>query len=98
MNIIRISHKKQYAQKAYYRILTGDNMRRLRDLREDRDLKQKDLAEILHCSQTTYSRYENGRLSVPIDVLKQLALFYHVSIDYLTDFTDIKKHYARKEG
>lgn len=96
VNIIRISHKKQYAQKAYYRILTGDNMRRLRDLREDRDLKQKDLAEILHCSQTTYSRYENGRLSVPIDVLKQLALFYHVSIDYLTDFTDIKKPYARK--
>ena len=73
-------------------------MRRLRDLREDRDLKQKDLAEILHCSQTTYSRYENGRLSVPIDVLKQLALFYNVSIDYLTDFTDIKKPYARKEG
>ena len=98
MNIIRISHKSQYAQKAYYRILTGDNMRRLRDLREDRDLKQKDLAEILHCSQTTYSRYENGRLSVPIDVLKQLALFYHVSIDYLTDFTNNKKPYARKEG
>ena len=71
MNIIRISHKSQYAQKAYYRILTGDNMRRLRDLREDRDLKQKDLAEILHCAQSTYSRDENGRLSVPIDVLLQ---------------------------
>ncbi len=71
-------------------------MQRLRDLREDKDLKQKDLANFLHCSQTTYSRYENGKLSVPIDVLKKLATFYHVSIDYLTEFTDVKKPYARK--
>ena len=65
-------------------------MRRLRDLREDRDLTQQDIAKLLHCSQTTYSRYETGKSNVPIDILKTLAKFYKVSIDYIVELVDKK--------
>ena len=70
-------------------------MDRLKDLREDSDLIQEDLAKVLDCSQTTYSRYETGRTSVPIDVLIKLADFYQVSIDYITGRTNDKKLYKR---
>ena len=56
---------------------------RIRDLREDADLKQKDLAEYLKCTQVCYSGYETGRRSVPADVLIKLADYYGVSVDYL---------------
>lgn len=56
---------------------------RIRDLREDRDLKQWQLAEYLNCSQQVYSNYELGQRDIPTDVLIKLADFYHVSIDYL---------------
>ena len=56
---------------------------RIRDLREDRDLKQRHLAEFLYCSQQVYSNYELGQRDIPTDVLIQLANFYNVSIDYL---------------
>lgn len=56
---------------------------RIRDLREDRDLKQRQLAEYLNCSQQVYSNYELGQRDIPTDVLIKLADFYHVSIDYL---------------
>ena len=68
---------------------------RLRDLREDRDLKQKDLAEVLQVHQTTYSDYELGRLNIPVDVLHSLADYYHVSVDYLLSRTNIKTPYPR---
>lgn len=55
---------------------------RIRDLREDRDLKQRHLAEFLNCSQQVYSNYELGQRDIPTDVLIQLANFYCVSIDY----------------
>ena len=55
----------------------------IRNLREDRDLKQKDLAEILHISQNTYSQYENGVIQLTAETLIILADFYNVSIDYL---------------
>lgn len=57
--------------------------RRIRDLREDRDLSQADVAKILHVSQPTYSRYESGALDIPSAVLIALAEFYGVSVDYL---------------
>ena len=57
--------------------------RRIRDLREDHDLKQRHLAEFLNCSQQVYSNYELGQRDIPTDVLIQLANFYNVSIDYL---------------
>lgn len=56
---------------------------RIRDLREDRDLKQRHLAEFLNCSQQVYSNYELGQRDIPTDVLIRLAEFYNVSIDYL---------------
>lgn len=62
----------------------GDGMyQRIRDLREDRDLKQWQLAEYLNCSQQVYSNYELGQRDIPTDVLIRLADFYNVSIDYL---------------
>ena len=69
---------------------------RLRDLREDKDLKQKDLADLLKIHQTTYSDYELGRLNIPIPVLHTLADFYNVSIDYLLGRTNEKQPYPKK--
>ena len=62
--------------------------RRIRDLREDRDLKQKDMALILNCSQRVYSNYERGDLDIPTEVLKKLADFHNTSTDYLLNRTD----------
>lgn len=66
---------------------------RIRDLREDRDLLQKDMAALLHCSQVAYSRYELGLRDIPTEVLIQLARFHHTSTDYLLGLTNIKKPY-----
>ena len=57
--------------------------KRLRDMREDKDLKQRELAEMLNVSQTTYSRYESGELDIPSAALIKLADFYNVSVDYI---------------
>ena len=56
---------------------------RIRDLREDKDLKQRQIAEFLNCSQQVYSNYELGQRDIPTEVLIKLANFYDVSIDYL---------------
>jgi len=56
---------------------------RIRDLREDADLYQKRLADLLHCSQQTYSDYECGKLDIPTDVLIVLADFYNTTTDYI---------------
>ncbi len=61
---------------------------RLRDLREDGDLLQKDIANILNCSQVCYSYYENGLRDIPTQALITLADFYNVSIDYILCQTD----------
>lgn len=66
---------------------------KLRDLREDSDLTQKQIAELLGISQGTYSRYESGDLDMPTDVLIKLSAFYHVSIDYLLGVTQNPKRY-----
>ena len=69
---------------------------RLRDLREDRDLKQAALADYLQIHQTTYSDYELGKLNVPINVLHALADYYDTSIDYLLGRTPEKKPYPKR--
>lgn len=56
---------------------------RIRDLREDRDLTQKQIAELLHIKQNTYSQYENGHCQIPVDILIKLAQFYNTRVDYL---------------
>ncbi len=63
----------------------------LRAIREDRDLRQKDLAKLLHVSQNTYSQYETGVISLTAEILIKLSDFYGVSIDYLLDRTDNPK-------
>lgn len=63
---------------------------RLKDLREDLDIKQKDLAEYLHIKQNTYSQYENGQRQLPIEILIALAKYYNVSTDYILGITDKK--------
>ncbi|MBQ9162708.1 MAG: helix-turn-helix transcriptional regulator [Clostridia bacterium] len=65
--------------------------RRIRDLREDRDLTQKEIAQKLNCSQQVYSNYELGQRDVPTDILIRLALFYNVSIDYILGISDEPK-------
>lgn len=65
--------------------------RRIRDLREDKDLNQSDIAEILNVTQTTYSRYESGKLDIPSNALILLAKFHKVSIDYILELTDNPK-------
>lgn len=62
--------------------------RRIRDLREDADLKQREVAEYLHCSQVSYSYYEIGRREIPVEVLIRLADFYGVTLDYLVGRSD----------
>lgn len=70
---------------------------RIRDLREDHDLLQKDLAAYLKCSQVCYSNYENGRRDVPTEVLIRLSEFYKTSVDYLLGLTEEKKAYPRRK-
>ena len=62
--------------------------RRIRDLREDNDLSQKQLAQILSMSQTGYSKYETGENDIPTQILIKLALYYNTSVDYLLGLTD----------
>ena len=69
---------------------------RIRDLREDRDLKQKDLAKLLGVHQTTYSEYELGKLNIPVAALHKLADYYGVSVDYLLGRTRIKTPYPKE--
>lgn len=77
----------------------GDFMvyRRIRDLREDRDLTQEEIARILHISRSSYSAYENDTNAFPIEVLKSLAYLYNTSVDYLLEMTDNPVPYERKK-
>ena len=68
---------------------------RLRDLREDRDLTQSQLAKFLNIKQNTYSQYENGIRQIPLDALIKLADFYDTSIDYILGITNQIKSYPR---
>lgn len=63
---------------------------RIRDLREDKDLTQQKMGEILSCSQRVYSNYERGELDIPTEILIKLADFHNVSVDYLLNRTDKK--------
>ncbi len=63
---------------------------RIRNLREDADLTQKEIAELLLCDQSLYSKYERGERVLPLELAMQLADFYKVSLDYLVGRTDKK--------
>ena len=66
-------------------------LQRLRDLREDHDISQKELAEILFCRQQVYSRYERGIHDLPLWALIKLAEYYHTSADYILGLTDTRE-------
>lgn len=65
--------------------------KRLRDLREDNDLKQREIAEILQTTQQVYSEYEKGIREIPLHKIIALAKYYNISLDYITNLTDIKR-------
>lgn len=71
--------------------------KRIRDLREDRDLNQTKVAEFLGMSQTGYSKYETGENDIPTDILIKLARFYNTSIDYLLGETDHRERYPKSQ-
>ena len=66
---------------------------RIRDLREDSDRKQAEVAQYLRCDQSLYSKYERGQRPLPLDMAVRLARFYGVSLDYLVGLTDVKAPY-----
>ena len=68
---------------------------RIKDLREDNDITQKEIAEYLHVKQNTYSQYENGQRQLPIDALIALAKFYNTSTDYILGLTNETKPYKK---
>ena len=68
---------------------------RLRDMREDRDLTQTQLAKLLHCSQQTYSRYEMHSTEIPLESLIILSEFYGTSVDYLLGITNTQRPYPQ---
>ena len=70
---------------------------RIRDLREDRDKTQTQIAQMLGMSQTGYSKYETGENDIPTTILIKLARYYNTSIDYLLGETDQKERYANKK-
>lgn len=65
--------------------------KRIRELREDRDLTQKELAKALNCSQQVYSNYELGQRDIPTDILIKLSTLYNVSADYILEISDNQK-------
>ena len=73
-------------------------MLRLKDLREDKDLNQEEVANLLGISQTNYSKYELGKINIPINSLIVLADFYDTSIDYLLGITNDVKPYSRAKS
>ena len=78
--------------------MLGDVMKlRIRDLREDRDLKQREVAEILLCDQSLYSKYEREERMLPLNLAEKLADYYGVSVDYLIGRTDVEIPYPPKK-
>ena len=69
---------------------------RIRDLREDNDLNQKQIADYLVCDQSLYSKYERGERDLPLEYAARLAEFYGVSVDYLLCRTNVKTPYPKK--
>lgn len=72
-------------------------MLRLKDLREDREIRQEKIAQFLGISQTNYSKYELEKINIPIDALKKLADFFNTSVDYILGITDEIKPYPKSK-
>ncbi len=70
---------------------------RIRDMREDNDYTQQQVADYLQCDRTVYSRYESQNKDIPIHMMAKLSVFYKTSVDYLLGLTNEKKSYPRSE-
>ncbi|MBQ8923884.1 MAG: helix-turn-helix transcriptional regulator [Lachnospiraceae bacterium] len=68
---------------------------RIRGIREDNDLTQQNIADLLHVGQRTYSDYESGKTRIPVDSLIILAKYYNVSMDYISGVSNIKKEFPQ---
>ena len=89
LHFMQLLHKSQYAVIAYCKIALVIGMFvRIRELREDNDVTQSQIAKIIKVSQSTYSRYESGFLDVPSEVLIALSKYYKVSVDYILGLSD----------
>ena len=73
-------------------------MLRIKEMREDKDLTQKQISKLLNCTQQTYSRYETGEITIDINNIVRLAKFYNTSTDYLLGLTDEIHPYPQKNG
>ena len=71
---------------------------RLKDIREDMDITQQQVADFLHVKQNTYSQYENGHRQLPVEMLIRLAIYFHTSADYILGLTDDRHPYTRSVG
>lgn len=83
-----------------YNTKRGDavvTFKRIRELREDRDKKQSEIANLLRVRQSTYSKYELGKICVPVEVLMKLAAYYNTSVDYLVDQKRFKQEFLGKK-
>ena len=72
-------------------------LKRLKDLREDHDLSQEKISQLLKITRPQYSLYETGKRDIPVDLLRTLAKFYNTSIDYIVGDTDNPKRYSEKK-
>lgn len=70
---------------------------RLKDIREDLDIRQQEVADYLHIRQNTYSQYENGQRQLPIAALIRLADYFHCSTDYILGLTDVRTPYPPRK-
>jgi len=88
-------HHLVYNVNMKFIIKKGNTMQyqRIRDLREDSDLSQRQISEIIHMHKTTYARYETGKREIPLNVAILLAKHYNVSLDYIAGLTNSKKSY-----
>ena len=74
-------------------VIKNCSSKRIRDLREDRDLTQRQVAEFLLCDQSLYSKYERGEREIPLNMMVKLAQLYHTSVDHLVGLTDDSRPY-----
>ena len=70
-------------------------MLRLKDLREDNDYTQEEIAKLLNCKQNTYQQYESEKRQIPLESIKKLAILYKTSVDYIIYLTNESKPYPR---
>ena len=72
------------------------HLERIRELREDNDYNQTEVAKAIHVAQTTYSDYEKGKVRIPLECVIDLAKFYDVDMNYITGVSDVRKEFPKK--